>query len=119
MSASSTPSTCVFVSECSFCGGPPVAPPAPPAPPALTDSEDFNKILKLVVADAGVARSVGSPARVVSEVDGTFNVASDGGKAVLEFELAGPKGRNTVHVNAVSNGGVWKISNLVLTPPGA
>ena len=45
--------------------------------------------------------------------------ASDGGKAVLEFELAGPKGRNTVHVNAVSNGGVWKISNLVLTPPGA
>lgn len=97
----------------------PAAPPAPPAPPAVTDSQSFKALLRLVVADAGVAAAVGAPARVTSEVDGRIELDGANGEADLDFELAGPKGRTTVHVNAERTGSVWKIQNITLSPPGA
>ena len=45
---------------------------------------------------------------------GSFSVTGDHGQAQLSFSATGPKGSGTVYVDAVKNGGAWRLTRLDL-----
>jgi hypothetical protein len=95
---------------------PPVPPPPPPAPPPapeLDDAPDVREILRLVAADAEVARTVGSPVTLVrGSIDGNLRVGDNDGSAGLEFRIVGPRGAADIEVDAERDGGRWSIRHL-------
>jgi beta-lactamase regulating signal transducer with metallopeptidase domain len=97
----------------------PAPPPLPPPPPELADSKDIKAIFALVAADAGVARSVGSPIKLMrNSIDGNISIDDDDGdgEATLTFRVVGPKGAAEVEVDAEREDGRWKVQLLEVDP---
>jgi beta-lactamase regulating signal transducer with metallopeptidase domain len=93
----------------------PPTPPTPPAPPKFSDSTAFKAILRLVAADPAVTARLGNPIVMTTEpVDGRLSESANGGDADLSFVLGGPSGHLQVHVEAHSNGGVWRVDHIDL-----
>ncbi|MEO8162048.1 MAG: M56 family metallopeptidase, partial [Arenimonas sp.] len=95
---------------------PPPPPPAPPPPPKLSDSRDFQQILRLLSADAAVTQRVGNPVTVdVESVGGSIHLGegkSEQGSAQLSIKLGGPKGRAIFDVVADHHGGQWQLETV-------
>ncbi|WP_133478863.1 M56 family metallopeptidase [Cognatilysobacter segetis] len=98
---------------------PPPAPPAPPPPPSLADSHAFRALLRVVASDPGVIARLGTPVALASkDIDGGLNADADGdGDADLRFDLAGPKGRATVRVDATRERGIWSTQRIDVIGP--
>lgn len=99
----------------------PPMPPAPPEPPEMAESAEFQSLLRLVAADPGVVARLGTPVAMASNdvhgrIDMDTGTAPDG-DADVRFDLAGPKGRATVQVEAVLEEGVWSIDSIELAGP--
>lgn len=115
----------------------PPMPPAPPAPPEISDSAEFQSLVRLAAADPRVIARLGTPVAMASKaLHGRIDIdaneatttASNGrtfihvdpaanGDADVSFDLAGPKGRATVHVDARLEHGAWTTRTLELQPP--
>ena len=92
---------------------PPPPSPAPPPPPSLTDSPATKGLFELVVADPRVLAKTGTPARLMpGQPDGSVQTDDTRGHAELRLQLAGPKARATVDVEATRENGRWKIDAL-------
>jgi beta-lactamase regulating signal transducer with metallopeptidase domain len=92
---------------------PPPPPPMPPAPPELADSPDIKAILRLVAADAELLDVVGAPVTLAPDsIDGNLRRDDGEGNAELTFEMAGPKGRADVEVEAEYEDGRWSVELL-------
>lgn len=101
----------------------PPAPPMPPPPPLITAPRDSKEILRLVTADAAVAKQIGQPVAVIPDsVDGQMRVSGrndQNGEAKLSFVLSGPRGRAQVMVSAARASSIWTITTLDVRPaPG-
>lgn len=98
----------------------PPAPPTPPAPPQVTESYDFKEILRLVSADALIAKQLGQPVAVLPDsVDGFFRMRGangENGTANLSFLLSGPMGRARIMLTAEHAHGAWAILALNVRP---
>ena len=78
------------------------------------------EILRLVTADAAVAKRIGQPVAVMPDsVDGQMRVSGrndQNGEANLSFVLSGPRGRAQVLVSATRERSTWTITTLDLRP---
>lgn len=115
----------------------PPMPPEPPAPPEISDSAEFQSLVRVVAADPGVVARLGTPvAMAAKDVHGRIDLdaqemtytPSNGrtlvradptanGDADVRFELTGPKGRATVHVDAQLKAGTWSMKTIDLQGP--
>ncbi|MGY3266831.1 M56 family metallopeptidase [Lysobacter sp. HA35] len=115
----------------------PPLPPPPPPPPEISDSAEFQSLVRLVAADPGVIARLGTPVAMASKaVQGRIDIdaneattsSSNGrtfvhadpkadGDADVRFDLTGPKGRATVHVDAELKRGTWSTKTIELQGP--
>lgn len=98
--------------------------PPPPPPPEISDSAAFQSLVRLVAVDRGVVAKLGTPVAMASkDVHGRIDIDDDAdstrdGDADVRFDLIGPKGRATVHVDAALVQGAWSIDEIELEGPG-
>ena len=92
----------------------------PPPPPSVADSADFKAILRLVAADAVVAKRIGNPIAVMPDsIDGEmrrYGSKDEKGNASLSFVLSGPLGLARIVVFATRAQGTWSITTLDMQP---
>jgi beta-lactamase regulating signal transducer with metallopeptidase domain len=111
--------------------------PPPPQPPGIADSVEFQSLVRMVAADPGVVARLGTPVAMASNaVHGRIDMdahevtvtPSQGrtllradptanGDADVRFELAGPKGRAMVHVDAQLTDGIWSMDRVDFVGP--
>ena len=111
---------------------PPPSPPSPPAPTAVTETEDFENMMRSVVADSRLIAITGSP---VKAEDSSFHGSIHtwgmgdfhlwgidepvGGKAEFSVAFTGPKGRALVSYSGKTMLGKWTTNSLAIAPLAA
>jgi hypothetical protein len=79
-------------------------------------SEPYPTAMQLVQKDPRVTARLGAPIRDVRWIpSGERTIEGDGGKAWLDFDVAGPKAQAHVHFQARRIAGKWGFSQLEVT----
>jgi beta-lactamase regulating signal transducer with metallopeptidase domain len=90
--------------------------PVQPEPLRITDTAAFQTLLRGVAAAPAVVDRVGTPVTMASNnVLGRIDIgngAAPSGSANVSFEVTGPKGRKTVHVDAQLDKGIWSLNRV-------
>ena len=85
----------------------------------IKSSEPYQMGLEQEQQDPLVIEALGEPIEDVTWFPtGNVNAENDRGDANLHFEVAGPKGKANVHVQARRVDGQWGLTNLEVTPEG-
>lgn len=85
---------------------------------ALKNSEPYQIALKKVQTDPKVIAQLGEPIKEARWFpSGSINVENGSGSAILNFDVAGPKGQAHVMTQARRIGGKWGLTSLDVTLP--
>ncbi len=86
---------------------------------ALKSSPPYTEALAAVQEDPRVQESLGTPIEDVTWFPvGEININNDQGDARFDFQVAGPKGRAHVRTESRMIGGMWSITELIVTVEG-
>ncbi len=85
---------------------------------AMKSSEPYRMALEQVRTNPKVIEQLGEPVKEATWLpSGTLNVKNGSGNAVLNFEIAGPKGRAAVEAHAQRIAGQWGLTTLQVRLP--
>jgi hypothetical protein len=80
----------------------------------MKSSDAYQMALEQVRADKDVTTQLGQPVETGWWVQGNIQVSGSGGHAEMSFPISGPKGKGTASVEAIKEGGKWKLTRLVV-----
>jgi len=84
---------------------------------ALEESEAAAMALKVVQDSPEVKERLGEPIEMGSVSGGNISMVNDGGEAMVNFSVDGPRGTAQVHTEADRQAGQWSLRTVEVTFP--